>query len=146
MSSPPSALGSDASGAAGPVAAEVAAEPKTTTPVASAAPNTIPSDPLWPKAMAPDGTLADFTEEMEFLFSWQPSHVWPLVHGRIICWIRNRPFTMARNNETMVDIANEFGLDPEDMNLINIPMYGPVQENQGLKNGTLLAVPWMRPS
>ena len=42
----------------------------------------------------------------------------------------------------MMDIANEFGLELEDMNLVN----RDVQEKDGLKNGTLLAVPWMRPS
>lgn len=77
------------------------------------------------------------------LFETGPSDVWPLKHGRVVCWIAGRPYTMLRNHETIKEMATEFGLRANDLLLVNAGLFPTLKLTSHLMSGTLLLLPWI---
>ena len=80
---------------------------------------------------------------LQGLFEVGPSDVWPLNHGRVVCWVAGRPYAMLRDHETVKEVAAEFGLRANDLLLVNAGLFPTLKLTSHLMSGTLLLLPWI---
>ena len=133
-------------------ACEVGASVSTTLRDSSECSDSKPSDELTSKPQASKASSASRSNRPKLdsgasalrgLFETGPSDAWPLKHGRVVCWIAGRPYTMLCNHETLKEVATEFGLRANDLLLVNAGLFPTLKLTSHLMSGTLLLLPWI---